>query len=289
MNFEKNSYEKLSNKNLKKLQRVEIEILDEVVKICNKHNLSYYLVGGTLLGAVRHKGFIPWDDDIDIGILRDDYEKFLEVAPLEIDDKFYIENRKYNKNFHLPYIKVKKNNTEYKEGFTPKLGNHNGIFIDIFPLNNIKKPNGFFTKIRLILIKNTIQAVQVKLKLTSLRECRRPLLCFLYQPFSVNTLYKFHKFLMTMDDKKNTNYLCNLCSTYKLSKEIFERKLLEQAEYDFENKKYTSFKDYNTYLTKVYGDYMTLPPEDERIIHGSSEVHFNHGDDIKMKNIIKNK
>ena len=162
-------YEKISEENLKKLHEVEVEILDEVVRICDKYNLDYYLVGGTLIGAIRHKGFIPWDDDLDISMPRADYEKFLEVAPLELDEKYYLENRKYNEKFHLPFTKIKKNNTEFRETFTSSLDNHKGIFVDIFPLDNVKKPYSKLTRIRSIIIKNTIQAVFVKLKLMKLR------------------------------------------------------------------------------------------------------------------------
>ncbi len=282
-------YEKISEENLKKLHEVEVEILDEIVRICDKYNLDYYLVGGTLIGAIRHKGFIPWDDDLDISMPRADYEKFLEAAPLELDEKYYLENRKYNEKFHLPFTKIKKNNTEFRETFTSSLDNHKGIFVDIFPLDNVKKPYSKLTRIRSIIIKNTIQAVFVKLKLMKLRECRRPYLCALYQPFSIKTLYKFQRYLMTKDNKFKTDYLCNFCGQYAMYKETFKRELLETTLVTFENKKYKTFKNYDAYLTHIYGDYMQLPPKEQRVNHSPSNIDFEHGKDIKMKDIVGGK
>ncbi len=282
-------YEKISNENLKKLHQVEVEILDEIVRICKKHKLNYYLVGGTLIGAIRHKGFIPWDDDLDISMPREDYEKFLEVAPLELNEKYYLENRKYNEKFHLPFTKIKKNNTEFREIFTSKLDNHKGIFVDIFPLDNIKNPSNFLTKIRSIIIKNTVQAVFVKLKLQKLNECRRPFLCALYQPFSVKTMYKFQRFLMTKDNKIETKYLCNFCGQYSIWKETFDRKMLTPVKVPFEDKKYNTFKYYDEYLRHIYGDYMKLPPEEDRVNHSPSNIDFTHGKNIKMKDVLGGK
>ena len=100
---------------LSQLHEVQIEILDEFVKICEKHQLSYSLVGGTLLGAIRHKGFIPWDDDIDVGLLREDYDKFIKIAKEELSDKYYLDCFEYNKDYYLPFAKIKKNNTIFNE------------------------------------------------------------------------------------------------------------------------------------------------------------------------------
>ena len=110
---------------LRKVQLKQLEILLEVKRICNKHHIDYQLCGGTLLGAVRHGGFIPWDDDIDITMLRDDYERFLDVAPGEISDRYHIESPESHPNYIFSYCKVRANDTLMVEG--PR-GNHSSKY-----------------------------------------------------------------------------------------------------------------------------------------------------------------
>ena len=92
----------MDNEILKKLRNVELQILDQVVEICKKHNLKYILTAGTLIGAVRHKGFIPWDDDIDIALPRKDFNKLINICQSELDDKFYLDCPETNDKYWLP-------------------------------------------------------------------------------------------------------------------------------------------------------------------------------------------
>ena len=130
-------YKVYDDKTLKKLHKVEIEILDEIVRICKKHNIKYSLFAGTMLGAVRHAGFIPWDDDIDVGMLRSDYEKFIKIAHEELDSKFSLDCFEYNKKYHLGFAKIKKNGTIFDEEASHHMDNHKGIFVDVFPVDNV--------------------------------------------------------------------------------------------------------------------------------------------------------
>ncbi len=130
-------YRVYDDETLNKLHETLIELLDEFVRICKKHNLKYTLVAGTVLGAVRHSGFIPWDDDIDVGMLRPDYEKFLEVAPKELKDKYILDCFEQNKDYHLSFAKIKKNGTIFDEEAAHHMNNHKGIFLDVFPLDNV--------------------------------------------------------------------------------------------------------------------------------------------------------
>lgn len=125
---------------LRQFQMEELEILKEFARICDKYNLRYYLVGGTLLGAVRHRGFIPWDDDIDVAMLRHDYERFAKICQNELGNRYFYQNTETDPYYFLTYAKIRKNGTEvYEERFsTAKF--HKGIFIDIFPLDFCPKP-----------------------------------------------------------------------------------------------------------------------------------------------------
>lgn len=128
------------DKNIAAAQKVMLDILIEVHKICVKHNITYWLEAGTLLGAVRHKGFIPWDDDIDISMPREDYEKFLEIAQRELPSDLFLQTNKTDPEYSREITKVRKLNTLLIE--TGETGNENychGIFIDIFHMIIIKK------------------------------------------------------------------------------------------------------------------------------------------------------
>lgn len=117
----------------KKIWAVELSILEKFDQVCKKHNLTYYAFYGTLLGAVRHQGFVPWDDDIDIAMFRDDYEKFQEIAPQEFSDPYFYQSS-YNDHRIWPLSKIRDSRTTAIEFNDPEL--NQGIFIDIFPLDD---------------------------------------------------------------------------------------------------------------------------------------------------------
>src|SRR5699024_2273587 len=138
----------LNDKQLRKLQKEQMILLKEFDRICRKHNIAYYLHAGTLLGAVRHGGFIPWDDDIDLSMFRNDYNKLKSIMEKEIDmKKFFFQNQETDQHYNWVFERLRLNNTVYKRVGQEHLKCHNGIFIDIFPLDNISenKFKQFFT------------------------------------------------------------------------------------------------------------------------------------------------
>lgn len=138
---------------MNKLQKEQLEIVMEVDRICKKHKINYLMDAGTMLGAVRHKGFIPWDDDLDICMLRKDYDKFSEIVDKELDGKYFYQTNKTDKNFGFFFAKIRKNNTLYLEEMAINNKSHSGIFIDIFPIDNNsdnKKIANILFKINLI-------------------------------------------------------------------------------------------------------------------------------------------
>lgn len=122
----------------KKIWAVELAILEKFDQVCKKHCLTYYAFFGTLLGAVRHQGFIPWDDDIDVAMFRDDYEKFQEIAPQEFSDPYFFQSS-YNDHRIWPLSKIRDSRTTAIEFIDPQL--NQGIFIDIFPLDDAPDGN----------------------------------------------------------------------------------------------------------------------------------------------------
>lgn len=125
------------NFNLKKLQKVQLVILMEFDRICKEHNLNYQLFSGTLLGAVRHKAFVPWDDDIDVAMLRKDYNKFLKICKRKLDPQYFLQTHKTDKGYIHSFARIRKNNTLLLQKYWLEIDMHHGIFIDVFPLDKI--------------------------------------------------------------------------------------------------------------------------------------------------------
>ena len=257
---------------LRELHNTLLELSMEFKRVCDKYDIPYFLVGGSLIGAVRHKGFIPWDDDLDIGMLREDFEKFQKIALTELSDKYFLQTMDTDEHYSLPFAKLRKNGSIYIEGKSKKSKSHKGIFIDIFIFDNIpensllQKKQDILTSIlyRLMLVKNNYEPWDNKGFLTKMK----------YTPFRVLALLCTKKLIRKMYIKEMTRY--NKESTkevvtyggYGYNKEKIDKSVLStQIEIKFENIKLRCPNGYHEYLTKLYGDYMTLPPEDKRVSH----------------------
>jgi len=122
---------------LRQLQLTELEALCELRRVCQLLELPFYLVGGTALGAVRHQGFIPWDDDIDIGLLRPDYDRLLREAPALLGERFFLQTNRSDPEYYLGYAKLRINDTLYVQRNFADRKMHHGVFVDIFPLDGV--------------------------------------------------------------------------------------------------------------------------------------------------------
>ena len=247
---------------LKSHQDVLLELLKEFDRVCKKNDIKYVVFCGTALGAVRHKGFIPWDDDLDVCILRADYEKFISVAPKELNPQYYLQ-AEFSENWPRSFSKLRKNNTTCLEKFHPKNKNmHQGIYIDIFPCDNTADQNWRskmqFLASRVVLartlFKRGYETDNILKKIFMAFSCLLP-------------LRVLHKFAMGLDlnDSEFVNTFLSCTSKYK--KGIYKRLWLEEiVEMDFEDMKVPVSAHYDELLTLLYGDYMRIPSEDERKI-----------------------
>ena len=270
------SFKQIDEVTLKKLHDVELEILKEFIRICNKHNLKYFAVGGTLIGTIRHKGFIPWDDDIDIGMPREDYDKFIKISEKELNKKYFIQVGYDYKNSWAPFTKIRKKNTLADEENITHINYPKGIFIDIFPFDNINTNNGILFKIKCNIIVTITDAIYYKWGIKKINEIRRKTLCRFFSLFSNKYLKRIQNKLMKSKNKKDTKYLVSYCGSYTMQKET----QLKELFFPLQTKKFEDIdilvpNKYDTYLTNIYGDYMKLPPKEKRENHSMMNISFN--------------
>lgn len=272
-------YKEIDSKTLKKLKATELEILNEIDRICKKNNINYFLIGGTLLGAVRHKGFIPWDDDLDIGMMRDDFIKFSKTVNNDLDNKYFFDYFSTDKNYHLPFAKIRKNSTTFDEEVLKNIDIHKGIFVDIFPYDytddNFKRS---FIKASVIhLLSNT---VLYKKKIINISSCKYKVLSLFFSIFPSCKILKFIDFLSRNFNGKKDNITHVICfnSMKNLKKDYFDINVIfPLKKVEFENNKYNGLNDNDKFLTVQYGDYMKLPKIEERVNHSALNISFDKG------------
>lgn len=265
----------MDEKTMIELRKVEVEILSEIHRICVKNNLNYFLCGGSLLGAVRHKGFIPWDDDIDVAMPREDYNRFIEICINgALDNKYILQNTDTEQEYHLPFTKIRKDNTLFDESGVKNLNIHKGIFVDIFPLDYTKKNSGIVYHCRDKIIKNLVHVVSMRQLNAQPVSKISQMLYIITKPLSVHRIIKISDFISSF--KKRGNYYVDYASYIECSKETvpiewYGEPLLLQ----FENKEFYAPQEYGLVLKQLYGDYMKLPPEEERVNHNATKILFN--------------
>lgn len=252
------------------LKKLQMKILLEIRRICNKHNIQYFLDAGTMLGAVRHKGYIPWDDDIDVGMIKSEYETFLKVAQKELKDEFFIHNQYTDPEYGLVFTKIRLKGTKFIENKGNPNSQHQEIFVDIFPYyfisddEYIRRIEAFRMKMlaQMLLIKSGIYVWRGEKMLKAAKFLPFRILCLLYskkQLYSkINDLYNKHK---------NTKRIC-MQDGVNYNRLYFDKQILSVlTDTVFEGEIFKIPKEYDLFLHTAYGDYMTLPPETERITH----------------------
>ena len=256
---------------LSAVQQTLLGFLKEVDRICRKNNIKYFLGGGTLLGAVRHKGFIPWDDDADVMMLRDDYERFLSV--LKTDLPPYITDQNTEQANHFAFTKLRLNDTILSTEFSARFkGLHNGVFLDVLAqdkTSNKKAANRLHMKMTaqlrwLVLNKWRGTPMNANNKLISfIGDVIKAIL-----PLSL--LEKMQNGIMKRYRNKDTGMLYDSMGR-NVERGAFPEEWLKEAVYvDFEDTKLPIPKEWDQYLTYLYGDYMDMIPVSER--HVSHDI-----------------
>lgn len=261
------------------MKQVLLDMLSELHRICEDNGLTYYLTGGTLLGAVRHKGFIPWDDDIDVLMPRSDYQKLLSLSDFFFSNSdFGIVDLFKTPNYIYPYAKLVHNRTIAEEFVDNKT--HFGIWIDIFPLDNMsdnrKDAESLFYKIKKY--RNFLQVKNVKnsndrVFYKTLALTVGKISTIFYSRFSI--LKKIDSLCRSYESTKMSKYVCvSSVGTYGI-KEIMESDLyLKAVPLEFEGRIFNAPVGYINILSNFYGDFMKLPPKEKQVTHHSFNAYW---------------
>lgn len=238
------------------LQNRILEIMYDIHKICLKNNIEYVIAGGTLLGAIRHKGFIPWDDDLDIYMTYTEFVKLKNVLLVEYTNKYFVQESKIGD--YTYFAKVRANNTTYIEPlFKNEKNYHHGIYIDIFiihPVSNYlfirfaQYLAGKYITLCSLAERNYKKGIIVNAVIALIKYSPQSIL----KPFAVRLLFK--------NDQKNTKYVGNLTDRLKFKNCIYNSDIIKERKLiDYENIKLYAPRDAISVLTKEFGDFMTPP------------------------------
>ncbi len=247
----------------------QMDLLIELDRICKKWDIPYFLSGGTLIGAIRHGGYIPWDDDIDVGMLREHYDRFQEACRQDLDPAYMLHN--WNDDPYSPhgFFKLKIRGTHYPEGLAANSKMNDSIYIDIFPYDNT--PTGKLQRKKqaaenYLLRKILFLRCGFNLGRDSLlRRALYGTLCFASRIRSVKGWKKVMDRLQRRYNHRPSEYMTNFAGSYSNEIETMRREWIETTvPYRFEGVEFSIPAGYDQFLRHAYGDYMQLPPEEKR-------------------------
>lgn len=258
---------------LRSLQLKELEVLLEFQRVCGLLGLRYYLTAGTLLGAVRHKGFIPWDDDIDVAMPRADYDKLVRLAPQHISEEYVYQEYRTERNFPYYFAKLRRRNTKVEEPILRAVQMEQGCYIDIFPLDRCPASG----KMAKLLFKGIeLLDCAVLAQVSSEFQCgyQKPAMRFLWNALQrlprgcIFALREWVRKLLGLGGKK----LCTVGGCHGYPRESYQPAWFhETAELEFEGRAFPAPAGWDALLRSMYGDYMAPPSEAERQGHFVNE------------------
>ena len=268
----------MENSSLKDLQNCELDILKRFINVCDKLNLNYFLIGGSLIGAVRHKGFIPWDDDIDVCMLRSYYEIFLKEAQNYLDKKYFLQTYLTDENYSNCFAKIRNSETTFLEKSVSDRDMNHGVYIDIFPIDNYYRYN----KLKVKLIQYSLYYDYYKKSNNKIKVIFNELAKVIYGNKSKKELCIRLDKIYTKHNNKKSKYVINYSGAWGVKR---ERHLISDflgyEKVKFGNIQVKIPKGYYQILKDSYGDYMKLPPKEQQVSHHYSDI-------IDTKNSYKN-
>lgn len=269
---------KYDEKTLKKLKELELIILKEFISICEANDLQYFLYGGSALGAVRHEGFIPWDDDIDVAMLQEDYEKFVEVMAKIDNNKFELVTPDSYPDYFLLFSKLMLKGTRFEEWWIDQVDFHVCINIDIFVLYNLSnnKIKRFFQVIRGRLLDRLLTMDVIKLEgypriTETIANSINKILNFLHikPDFFKDKARK----ILTKYKNEDSKFICDI-SALNHPQIYLKEDYVPPKKVKFEDIEVNIPNNSDRILKQIYGDYMKMPPEEERYNHVPQNLDF---------------
>lgn len=259
----------LNEKQLCEIKNTQLNILKEFAEVCNKNDLKYYLAYGTLLGAVRHQGYIPWDDDVDVVMPREDYEKFLQLPKEELSKELFVQTIDTDKEYLNYYAKIRNSNTTFIESSASDLNINHGIFIDIFPLDYVSENITAIKKMKLkkkIIDRRISSCYKFDLK-PSIRGgiLNKVINCIFHD---INKVIKYREKMI----KKFSSGRYVFVYGEGYDKIVPSEWYGNGTDIMFEGIMFKAPSKYRKLLEAQYGDYMKLPPVEERIPHHYCDV-----------------
>lgn len=261
---------------IRDVQQEELRILKAFDHLCRLNGLNYQLFAGTLLGAIRHKGFIPWDDDIDVCMPRSDYERLLRVAKAGLGSEFFLQTTNTDPAFIWQFAKIRLNDTRFIERYTQEFDIHHGVFIDVFPLDRVDRAT-IMGKFHWLCL--TVMSYLNLVKCEALcRDIRNPIrrcvalalrkaMLFVPKRYFEKMLWR----LMTVFNSRDTKFVSHLSNGVNASRfkryTVRESDIWETIEGEFEGSKFPIPKNFHVVLSSLFGEYMALPPESKRQPH----------------------
>lgn len=284
----KNLYE-LTNQDIADIQKVLLDVQDDIAEFCEKHQLTYFLSGGSALGAIRHKGYIPWDEDLDMVMPRKDYDVFAKAFEQEYGEKYFVQEIHKSPGYDLNFMKVRVKGTVFEEVFDPE-PDKAGLFVDIFPIENTydsaikRRIHGTISEGLLLICscvrmrskyqrilkyygdnEGLIRTVKIKNILGA---------CFSFLPL--------RKWLLITDDwmsrckEEQSKMMTIPTGRGHYWGELYQRTdIFPACKVAYEDREYMTFHHVQEYLRILYGDYMQIPPAEKRERH--SVVNYDLG------------
>jgi lipopolysaccharide cholinephosphotransferase len=239
----------------------------EFDRVCRAQEIPYYLSGGSLLGAVRHQGIIPWDDDVDVCLLRPDYERLVKVAPRELKDRYFLQTTKSDPDYFFCFAKIRVSGTRFVEASSIDCDIHHGAYIDIFPLDNVPESRAVrWLHAGLCRLLKTMVLARGKYRdLSPVKNCVAKVLRAFLRPMPFPVLMSWLQAAAQLSHNDDSTYVTIVGGPWSYRRECAPRRYFKnRVELVFGGHSAPAPAMWHEYLTYLWGDYMTPPPEDER-------------------------